>query len=80
MVINLLEKDPQKRATLEQIANCDWITMDGKEEIDFLVNGRPNRHTQLNESEYVDFGNMSRIMPKIQTLRGNIEEIDDDDF
>ena len=33
----ILEKDPEKRASLEDIANSDWLTNNGKDKIDFMV-------------------------------------------
>lgn len=34
---SILEKDPRKRATLQDIIESPWITMDGREKIDFRI-------------------------------------------
>ena len=75
MLQTILEKDPLKRATLEQIAQSEWISNCGKEKIDFLVEARTNNQC-LRDDEVYHFGNMRRIIPRIQTQRGDIEDID----
>ena len=37
LLIKMLQKDPQKRCTLEEIAQDAWVTSDGTEKIDFKV-------------------------------------------
>ena len=67
MLTSLLQKDPKKRATLQQIASCEWITNDGSEKLDFQVFGRIDRHSQQHKNEHINFGKLDRIIPKFKT-------------
>ena len=75
----MLEKNPEKRATLEQIAKCNWITNYEKEQVDFLIQTRHKKQNDPSANNFVDFGNIQRIIPRIQTPRLINDEYNFDD-
>ena len=62
----ILEKDPEKRASLEDIAKSDWLTNDGKDKIDFMVDEQYVTGPAQNEllTRNVKFGNYNRLIKK----------------
>lgn len=61
----LLNKDPAKRATIEQVAAAAWATNHGKESLDFQIEV---------DDEKEGFGNMSRIMRRHKSSRSQLFE------
>ena len=51
----MLNKDPEKRATLEQVLQHHWVTQDGKEMVDI------NQVSDITKNED-GFGNINRVL------------------
>ena len=63
----MLKKDPEKRATLQQIADSEWISSNGQDKIDFKIDTQFIDNCQNNSRSPVKFGNMKRIIKKYGT-------------
>ena len=55
----VLEKDPLKRATLEEIAQSSWLSNNGRESIDFKVESHfISKSNKNGKGSSVNFGNL----------------------
>ena len=67
----MLQKDPNKRSTLEEIAQDPWVSSNGQEEIDFKIEDSAlddkSGMTNDNVAKSIKFGNMKRLIKKFAT-------------
>ena len=55
VIMRLLERDPAKRATIEELARSDWVTNNGRDHVDITVIDAGGQRTNA-------FGNISRLL------------------
>ena len=60
----ILEKNPEKRMTLQEIADNLWVSNNGKDKIDFKVDQNFIESNQSQRSGSVRFGNLNRLLKK----------------
>ena len=76
IVEKMLDKDPLKRATLKDIISSDWVSNNGAEQFDSLIDVN-SRDTLLKDGK-IKFGNLNRLMTRQKTFlkRGNMQNHD----
>ena len=67
----VLEKDAEKRATLDDIQKSDWVSKNGLENVDFKVDSQFIDNNPNLSGKPANFGNLNRIIKKYGSFKTN---------